>query len=133
MPTGRYHDRKDLIVNSETKQASWTDEMIQSAMAYNEDINYPGILVYPYTTSYRSIGCACGVSYFYVTPYGDICPCDFNHVIFGNILETPLYQIWDKIASMNDFKSVSWGECKLKDPKWQDKKTVSNEFCVFTE
>jgi MoaA/NifB/PqqE/SkfB family radical SAM enzyme len=128
MPTGRYKDRTDLIGNS-----NWIEEMIKTAKKYNEDPDYPGILIYPYTTSYRSLGCSCGIAYLYVTPYGDICPCDFNHVVFGNILKTPLYQIWDKMTSMEDFKSVNWGECKLKDPKWQGKNTVSSNFSVYPE
>jgi len=128
VPTGRYKQRKDLIGSTD-----WIEEMIESAKDYNNNPDYPGILIYAYTTSYRSIGCSCGVNYLYVTPYGDVCPCDFNHVIFGNILETPLYQIWDKITSLSDFKSAKWGECKLKDPEWQTKTTVSSEFRAYKE
>lgn len=126
VPTGRYKQRKDLIGN-----VDWINEMVESAKTYNEDASYPGILAYPYTTSYKSIGCSCGVNYFYATPYGDICPCDFNHVIFGNVLEEPLYKIWDRMTSLDDFRSTKWGECKLKDPCWQDKKTVSRQFCKY--
>lgn len=126
VPTGRYKQRKDLIGSTD-----WIEEMIKSAKVYNNDSRYPGILIYPYTTSYRSVGCSCGVNYLYVTPYGDVCPCDFNHVIFGNILETPLYKIWDKMTSLDDFRSAKWGECKLKDPEWQNKMTVSSEFRTY--
>lgn len=126
VPTGRFKQRKDLIGSTD-----WIEEMINSAKVYNDDPKYPGILVYPYTTSYRSIGCSCGVNYLYVTPYGDVCPCDFNHVIFGNILETPLYKIWDRMTFLDDFRSAKWGECKLKDPEWQNKLTVSREFRVY--
>ena len=107
--------------------------MIERSKKYNADAKYPGILVYAFTTSHRSIGCSCGVNYLYVTPYGDVCPCDFNHVIFGNIRKTPLYKIWDKMTSLDDFRSAKFGECKLKDPEWKDKKTVSSEFCVYKE
>lgn len=126
VPTGRMRQRKDLVGS-----ARWVEDLITSVKPYNEDVRYPGILVYAYTTSHRGLGCSCGVNYVYVTPYGDVCPCDFNHMIFGNILKTPLYSIWDKITSLNDFRSSKWGDCKLKDPAWQNKDTVSNVFRVY--
>jgi len=105
--------------------------MITSVKKYNEDPSYPGILVYAYTTSHRSIGCSCGVNYLYITPYGDVCPCDFNHVIFGNALERPLYEIWEEMTSLPDFRCAKWGYCRMKDPKMKDAKTVSREFKTY--
>lgn len=128
MPTGRLKQRKDLIGNT-----VWLDDMIEAAKVYNADTAYPGVLVYAYAMSYRGVGCSCGTDYFYVSPYGDICPCDWDHVIFGNILETPLHEIWDQMNSRDDFKSVKCGLCKIKDPAWQDKKTISGEFCRYDE
>ncbi len=126
VPTGRYSQRRDLLGKTD-----WIEEMIEASKPYNDRADYPGVLVYAYTTSYRSIGCSCGLNYFYVTPYGDICPCDFNHRIFGNILNTPLYAIWDRMTSLPDFSTVKWGECKLKDPDWQGKNTISSEFSAY--
>ena len=123
IPTGKYKDRKDLIGDTD-----WIEEMIDSAKTYNNDESYPGILIYPYASSHRCIGCSGGVCYFYVSPYGDVCPCDFNHTIFGNLFEEPLYRIWDKMTSLKDFECVKWGGCKLKDPEWRDRDTVSGEF-----
>ncbi|MFH1761619.1 MAG: radical SAM protein, partial [bacterium] len=126
VPTGRYGQRKDLIGNF-----GWIEEMIASVDCYNKDSRYPGVLIYPYLSSHKSIGCSGGTCYVYISPYGDVCPCDFNHVIFGNVLEEPLYKIWDKMSSLDDFKAVKWGGCKLRDPDWQDKKTVSRQFCRY--
>ena len=125
-PSGRYSERSDLVGNTE-----WIDEMIRSVKVYNVDLNYPGVLIYSYTSSHRSIGCSGGTCYLYISPYGDVCPCDFNHVIFGNILKDPLYKIWDRMTSLDDFKSVKWGGCKLKDPDWVNKNTVSGVFRTF--
>lgn len=119
MPSGRYKFRKDLIDNTE-----WVEDMIKSVEKYNKDESYPGILVWAYTTSHRSVGCSCGTSYFYVSPYGDVMSCDFNHAKFGSILEEPLFKIWDRLSSMDDFKQAKWGGCKIKDSKYRAKKTV---------
>lgn len=120
MPTGRYKWRQDLVDNGD-----WIEEMIHRTEHYNQDSSYPGILVWAYTASHRSVGCACGTSYFYVSPYGDVMSCDFNHAKFGNVLETPLYRIWDELSSMDDFSRSKWGGCKIKDSSFLEKETVS--------
>jgi len=119
-PTGRYKNKKNLVDNNE-----WIEEMIEFSKKYNEDPSYPGILIYAYAMSYRSVGCAGGTSYFYVSPYGDISPCDFNHATFGNILKIPLHKIWEQMSSGSDFQQATWSGCKLSDSSYRDKSTVS--------
>ncbi len=120
MPTGRFQRRDDLIDNNE-----WVEEMIQKSIPFNADPSYPGILLWPYATSHRSVGCSCGTSYFYLSPYGDMMSCDFNHKPFGNILELPLYQIWEKMTTMKDFECAKWGGCKIKSSDSRSHDTVS--------
>ena len=120
MPTGRYKYRKDLVDN-----ADWVEDLIRSTEKYNVDPKYPGILVWAYATSHRSVGCACGTSYFYISPYGDMMSCDFNHAKFGNINEAPLYKIWDQLTSKKGFSCSKWGGCKIKDSKYRATETVS--------
>ena len=114
MPTGRYKSRKDLINND------WVEDLITASKKYNDDPSYPGVLVWAYSTSHRSVGCACGTSSFYVSPYGDVSSCDFNHTVFGNVRKTPLFQIWDYLSSLPDFKQAKWGGCKIKDQNLRD-------------
>jgi MoaA/NifB/PqqE/SkfB family radical SAM enzyme len=120
MPSGRYKKRKDLIDNPE-----WTDEVIEQVGKYNDDESYPGVLVWAYVTSYRSVGCSCGTSYFYASPYGDIMSCDFNHHIFGSILKEPLWKIWDTMTSSKNFNEAKWGGCKIKSSEFLEKKEIS--------
>jgi len=122
-PTGRYAGREDLCGDN-----GWLEEMILATKKYNEDSSYPGVLVYAYTTSHRSVGCSCGVNYMYISPYGDVCPCDFNHIVMGNVLERPLFEVWDKMTSLPDFSCAKWGYCRMKDPAAKNDKTVSREF-----
>jgi MoaA/NifB/PqqE/SkfB family radical SAM enzyme len=122
MPTGRFKWRTDLVDNPE-----WVEEMIEAAEPYNRDPRYPGILLWAYTAGYRSVGCACGTSYFYVSPYGDVMSCDFNHHAFGNVLETPLHRIWDHLSSLPEFRQSKWDGCKIKDSAYLELDTVSPE------
>lgn len=119
MPSGRFSKRKDLVDNND-----WVEDMIEKSKKYNEDLSYPGVLLWAYATSHRSVGCSCGTNYFYVSPYGDIMSCDFNHAKFGNIKEKPLYKIWDSLSTTDGFSQSKWGGCKIKDSKYRKKKTV---------
>ncbi|MDD4803846.1 MAG: radical SAM protein [Candidatus Pacebacteria bacterium] len=110
LPVGRYKNREDLKQHKE-----WVDDMIEYVKKYNKDESYPGILVYAYTTSHRAVGCTGGMSYFYVTPYGDICPCDFYHTKFGSVREEPLYRIWDRMSTSSEFSKTKWGGCRVKE------------------
>jgi MoaA/NifB/PqqE/SkfB family radical SAM enzyme len=114
MPTGRYRGRTDLVDNE-----GWVEEMIQSVAPFNADRRYPGVLVWAYTAGHRAVGCACGTSYFYISPYGDVMPCDFNHAAFGNVLERPLYQLWDELTSRDEYHQSKWGGCKVKDSAYR--------------
>jgi MoaA/NifB/PqqE/SkfB family radical SAM enzyme len=120
LPTGRYKHRADLIDNPD-----WVEEMIESLGPYNQDPGYPGVVAFAYMTSHRSVGCSCGTSYLYISPYGDVMSCDFNHAKFGNILETPLYRIWDRLSSLPEFREAKWGGCKIKDSEFRAREMIS--------
>ena len=121
LPTGRYKHREDLVDNTD-----WVEDMIQSAVKYNRNPDYPGVVFFAYFTSHRSVGCACGTSYFYVSPYGDIMSCDFNHAKFGNVLEEPLWKIWNRLTTLPDFCQAKWGGCKIKDSEFRQKESISS-------
>ena len=120
MPTGRYKERTDLVDNSD----DWLEEMIRSAVRYNRDHRYPGVTFLAYMTSYRSVGCSCGTSFFYLSPYGDVMSCDFNHAKFGNALEEPLWRIWERLSTLPEFCQAKWGGCKIKDSESRKLETV---------
>lgn len=119
LPSGRLQHRADLIDNGD-----WVEAMIQSAVPYNQDHRYPGVVFSAYISSHRSVGCSCGTSYFYLSPYGDVMSCDFNHAIFGNVLEEPLWKVWQRLSSHPDFAQAKWGGCKVKDSESLQKETV---------
>jgi MoaA/NifB/PqqE/SkfB family radical SAM enzyme len=101
--------------------------MIKESERYNQDNKYPGVIIYSYMTSHRSVGCACGTSYLYVSPYGEVMPCDFNHASFGSITKEPLYKIWQRLTGHSDYKQASWGGCKIKNSEFRSKSSVATE------
>ncbi len=121
-PSGRYAQREDLMNDN-----AFVDKLIEFSNNYNEKLDYPGILIYGYTSSHRSIGCSGGINYFYISPFGEICPCDFNHAVFGNIREAPLYETLEKMRKV--FECTKYGGCRLKDKNLIDNQYISkNKF-----
>jgi MoaA/NifB/PqqE/SkfB family radical SAM enzyme len=119
MPSGRYADRDDLVDSQD-----WIEDMIQAAVPYNRDRSYPGVLVWAYSSGFRAVGCACGTSYLYVSPYGDVMSCDFNHAVFGNVLKAPLWKVWDELSTRDEFERAAWGGCKVKSSQFRESASV---------
>ena len=55
---------------------------------------YPGVFAYDFFESERYYGCGAGFNYMFIDSQGNVCPCDFTMLSFGNILERPLPEIW---------------------------------------
>lgn len=121
LPVGRYGNREDLIGHKK-----WVEEMIEHVKKYNNNVNYPGIIIYAYSTSHAAVGCSGGSNYLYITPYGEICPCDFYHRRFGSIREEPLYKIWERMSSTEGFSSSKWGGCRVKEGAYVNVENISD-------
>lgn len=110
IPCGKLKNCKNQL-----KDNSWIDNLITTSKKYNENDKYPGILVYSYTTSYKSTGCAGGKNYLYIAPHGDVCACDFNSKSYGNVKESPLHKIWEKMSSEKEENYSKWCSCMLRE------------------
>jgi MoaA/NifB/PqqE/SkfB family radical SAM enzyme len=119
LPCGRLRHRDDLVDSGD-----WVEAMVRSAERWNADPSYPGVVFSAWISSHRSVGCACGTSYLYLSPYGDVMSCDFNHAIFGNVREEPLWRVWERLSTHPDFAQAKWGGCKVKDSDWQQRPSV---------
>jgi len=114
LPVGQLQSRDDLFKNQ-----NWIEDLIERSKIYNNDKSYPGVLIYAYATSHRGAGCAGGTSYFYLSPYGDMSPCDFNGQYFGNVLKEPLYACWERMTNDSIYHSSTWGGCKVRNSKYK--------------
>lgn len=65
---------------------------------------------YPFLTrdcyeNMGSYGCPAAKQILYISEYGDVMPCVFSHISFGNILYESLRDIRNKILSVPEFKA----------------------------
>ncbi len=61
------------------------------------------------------IGCFAGNREMYISASGDVTPCDFTPLSFGNVREEPLSRIWLKMRAHPSYKNRSMG-CKMQNP-----------------
>ncbi len=54
-------------------------------------------------SNYARIGCSAATEKLYLTPYGDIIPCPFIHLSFGNIKTEPLRAIRNRMLNLQNF------------------------------
>jgi radical SAM protein with 4Fe4S-binding SPASM domain len=59
-----------------------------------------------------SEGCPAGVAQMHVRGNGDVCPCDFTPISFGNIRQKNLNDIWKVITEDKIYSKLS-KTCRL--------------------
>lgn len=52
-------------------------------------------------------GCPTGREKFYLTPYGEVIPCSFTHLSFGNLNKEPLEKIWKRMGKFSHYAKKS--------------------------
>ncbi len=72
IPSGNYFEREDL-----SWEQNELDKIIDICAEYQKRKSFPGIHPYSFSKSHRGVGCAAAVSQFYISPYGEVTPCDF--------------------------------------------------------
>ena len=59
---------------------------------------YPGVFAYDFFESEKYYGCGAGFNYMFIDSQGNVCPCDFTMLSFGNILNRPIGDIWEETS-----------------------------------
>ena len=59
---------------------------------------YPGVFAYDFFESEKYYGCGAGFNYMFIDSEGNVCPCDFTMMSFGNIQERPIQEIWQETS-----------------------------------
>jgi MoaA/NifB/PqqE/SkfB family radical SAM enzyme len=64
------------------------------------------------------IGCLAANIQYYISAYGEVTPCDFAPLSFGNIREEPLKRIWRRMVSHPAY-SHRTNVCRMQDPRFR--------------
>jgi len=95
VPTGRLRkiDRTALLTEEDREL------VIQSAREINIYSDYPKVSVFEEFEHPTRFGCCAGSRHIYVDCNGNLCPCDFVPLSFGNLREETFDDIWLRMRS----------------------------------
>ncbi len=86
--------------------------------AYNGLPYGPGIMGQSWINSGEGCGCFAGFYQFYLTASGEMTPCDFTPISFGNVREEPLADLWRRMRASPEW-SERFGDCRMQDPAFR--------------
>jgi len=85
---------------------------------YNERDGYPHVIAQAFVNGPEGAGCFAGFIQFYMTAYGDVNPCDFTPLTFGNIQDDSLENIWNRMLGHDAYGERS-DHCRMQDPEFR--------------
>lgn len=60
----------------------------------------PKVTVFSHAESRKLYGCGAGTQHSYIDATGNLCPCDFVPLAFGNIREIPVRKLWSEMSCL---------------------------------
>jgi len=116
VPTGKLLalQREDLLSPEDKAR------LVELDRHYNGLEGYPHIITQAFTNGPDAAGCFAGFSQLYMTAYGDVNPCDFAPLTFGNIRDEPLKAIWNRILTHPAYEKRC-SHCRMQDPEFRSR------------
>ncbi len=127
VPTGRLltQDRKHLLSDEDKT------ELCRLEDAYNQSNTTPHIITQAHVNGPTGVGCYAGWCQFYMTAYGDLMPCDFTPLTFGNARQESVEAIWERMIGHEAYCKHK-NSCRMQDPafrtRWIDKIPMTGPF-----
>ncbi|UCC32049.1 MAG: radical SAM protein, partial [Phycisphaerales bacterium] len=91
--TGNLDGRTDVLLGSAERQLILD---YQRQVAHNDDL--PILSSYGYLESVEAFGCGAGLTHLYIDGSGEVCPCQFAPLSFGNVAHESLASILDRMG-----------------------------------
>jgi MoaA/NifB/PqqE/SkfB family radical SAM enzyme len=113
IPSGKFLHRTDFILSDEEKE-----EIIEVGNRFHRADHPMGVVVMAKVNSPLGAGCFGGFTQMYITAFGDVNPCDFNPISFGNVREFPLEAIWEKMVTHPEY-GVRSQTCRMQSPRYR--------------
>ncbi len=91
--TGKLDGRMDVLLGNAERQLILD---YQRQVAQNDDL--PILSSYGYLESAEAFGCGAGLTHLYIDGSGEVCPCQFAPLSFGNVAHESLANILDRMG-----------------------------------
>lgn len=113
MPAGRFL-RDESVLLSAAERA----EIVKLAKRYVAMDHPMGVIAQSWINSPIGSGCFGGQFQFYMTAYGDVNPCDFNPVTFGNVTQMSVRDIWRRMVTHPEYSGRK-RSCRMQNPHYR--------------
>jgi len=114
VPTGRLlREDEHILLTEEDKR-----ELCRLEDEINGRSGYPHVITQAHVNGPTGAGCYAGWFQFYGTAYGDITPCDFTPLSYGNVRERSLADIW-RAMTTHPAHCAHWNHCRMQDPEFR--------------
>jgi len=80
----------------------------------------PRVTALPYLMGPDMFGCFAGNRWMHVASTGDVLPCPYTPLSFGNIRDEPLSALWSEMGKFPAYKKQSM-VCLMRDPEFRKK------------
>lgn len=101
-----------LTVNLPCPVGGWSHEDVtldEAERAFHRELITRPNMRWEGSSNYFRLGCPAGIEKLYISPYGDVMPCNFMHLSYGNLRERPLAQIWRDLLARSPFNKIQDG------------------------
>jgi len=116
VPTGKLLPLEDeQLLSEEDKQG-----LIELERKHNAREGNPHVITQAFINGPDGAGCFAGYIQFYMTAFGDVNPCDFTPLTFGNIRDESLAAIWERMLAHPAYCTRS-DHCRMQDPEFRRK------------
>ncbi len=118
IPAGRFLQREDFLLTDESRRILREIQMLHNG----RDKNLPRVVTQSWSNSgrgfARSFGCLAGHYQFHITACGDVLPCDFTPITFGNVRDHAVRELWQKLSA-----HPAWcrhqDSCRMQSPEFR--------------
>ena len=111
IPTGKLENRYEVLLNG-----AEFDRIKEFRAKYNTRNDYPRIIHQTMLTSIAypctGEGCPAGIAHLHLRANGDVAPCDFAPLSFGNVRRGSLAEAWNRMTTSETYAQPSAG-CRL--------------------
>lgn len=114
IPTGRWLRDHSIGLSVEDRT-----EIQRLTNLYRKKPGHPGLSVQStLTSSCGSAFCFAANTQFYLTAFGDMCPCDFTPLTVGQFPEKSIQELWEKMVHTPPYHERA-KSCRMQDPHFR--------------
>ena len=114
VPTGKLLSQNVFLTEDDR------EKLVQIYLRENEKDYGPRVSIMSFVNSPLGAGCFGGDFQIHITNSGEVTPCDFTPLSFGNVRKESLRQIWKKIRRHPEYGC--WREkCRMQNPAFRRK------------